>query len=161
MRGKKQLTAAARPVLTVRSPAICCRVQPICRQPMPGFVSPLLAGFAALELHTPCIVMKGSGLQEGATAAAAAWQLCKFFAGAPVCYERLSLCCTEDGPMPIQLASARGAIDQMSSRCRRRRRLSYNSLKTLAELMQHCANASNLDVDVVAESYKRLHVVRW
>jgi len=153
-------------VLIVQSPTICCSVQSLFKQPKPGSVSQLPAGFAVLELHAPCISMTSSGLQEFVTDAAAAWHLCKFsylckfFARAPLSYQRFSFRCTEDGPMRIQLADDPGAIDPVSGRCRRPRRLPYDSSKTLAKFMQHCVNVCSLSVNVIAESRKHLHVVR-
>jgi len=159
-RGAERLSAALAPVLSVRLPEIRFSVQSMFKEPKLGFGSQLPAGFVALELHAPCISTKSRGLPEFANDAAAAWQLCKFIARAPVSYKRFSLSCTGEAPMHIHVEGGIRALDPVSGRPWRRRRLSFRSLKTLAELMQHCVRVCNLRVEVIAESHKRLHVVR-
>ena len=173
VRGEERLSAAAEPVLGVRSAVICCSLVWLTGGMEPRvacdtatalhaerLVSKLPAGFAALEMHAQCITVNCSAAVQVPTPEAAAWELCLFFAHAPLSYRRFSLCWEDAVPLRVHLSWPLGFAEPGSTALARQGRLAFDSMDALAKQLQDCAVTLNMTVAVCDAPKKHVVVSR-
>ena len=163
-----QLSAAACPVLTLRSPVLCFgmawKISVADPYPAPTrterLASKLPPGFAALEMHTSCICIKCSVEMPVPTLRSAAWELSWFLANAPLSYRRFSLFCDDALPQ-IQLRGGnRVKWGFTADDDQRHRRVSHNGVEQLAEHLKDCAAMQNMSVAVMETPIRHISIVR-
>ena len=158
--GRKRLSAAAAPVLTIALSRIecslgdCttgeverrgCTVPPIATR----LASRLPAGFTALELqHLFRISIDcGAALHE-ASPAAAACALCLLLSNAPSSYRRLSLCCQDSLYVDLTLSSPTSSEYHSDVIPSTETLVPFDDVQELVVLLRDCAATHGLSVCV-------------
>lgn len=139
-RANDRLIAALQSVLSVCANVVCCSLEVLNPRPEPHeandvgsiryaerLASKQPAGFSGLELHTERIAIFCKTAVEMPSKAAAAWELCVFFANAPRSYRRFSLCWPKSR-QAIGLCN----LELDASMLRRQKAIVFNSMEALA-----------------------------
>ena len=188
--GGKRLSAAAAPVLSVRSARICCRLEWTTGGPehrvasdaatavsAGRLVSRLAPGFVALDMFAYSMTISCSSTVQEPTPAAAARELCLFFAHAPPSYRRFSLCWVDenmvdvdddsvdeywedDRRLRVHLFWPRGSAEPGSTASAGEGEVAFDGVEELAENMHSCAVAHGMTVAVIETPTKHVVVTR-
>ena len=169
--GQERLTAAAGPVLTVRSPVVCCSLEwvtdeRVCQQAdnsttVRRLFSKLPAGFAALELDAQCITINCSVAYQCADPTAAAWELGQFFAHAPPSYRRFSLRWNDGGlPLRVHLSWPLGLVEPNGTALARQGRVTFDGAEALAARLRGCAEMHAMAITCTGPPLNQVVMVR-
>ena len=165
--GAERLTDFDGPVLAVRSShVINCSLEWITGAPEPQvandtasalhaerLVSQLPAGFGALDIQGPCLnIHCSTALEQPIKRAAAALELCLFFAHAPASYRWFSVSWRDDRPLRVDLQWPVGFAGPGSMMLDAQGRVAFEGPKALARHLRRCARTMNMSFHVAFEA---------
>ena len=173
-RGDVRLSAAVKPVLSVRSAYVMFSLMrltggsdpsvpiAVARAQSPErLVSKLPDGFSALELHAQCLRLICPAAVPVSSPETAAHMLCLFLANAPASYRRFSLCCTHYLPLRIQLSWPMGIPKpDGTTGWHHDAELELDGMQALAGLLQGCVVMHNMSAAFVSEPTNHIDVFR-